>query len=170
MFDKKQKPASASGASAGPSIIAAGLQVVGDIDSDGALQVDGVVEGNVRCGRVDVGENGVIEGTVETGTLRVYGTITGSVEAKDVLLMSTARLKGDVLHGTLAVEAGAVVDGAYRRMEATTQQETERRETARRFHTAGRPNRRVRGPIAADKAPVAVAGIDDAVTAGQSSD
>lgn len=47
--------------------------------------------------------------------LVVRGRVEGSVRARQVQLASTARIEGDIVHATLAIESGAYFDGNCRR-------------------------------------------------------
>ncbi len=100
-----------------PSIISADLRIVGDIDGDGELHVDGRVDGNIRCETLTVGETGQVEGKIFVNTLRLLGAITGTVRAQTVSMMKTARMIGDVAHEKIEIEAGAMVDGVYKHLK-----------------------------------------------------
>ncbi|MGH8291525.1 MAG: polymer-forming cytoskeletal protein [Steroidobacteraceae bacterium] len=45
------------------------------------------------------------------GVLPLAGTIEGKIEAKKVVLTSTAHISGDVIHHEIKVELGAFIDG-----------------------------------------------------------
>ena len=98
-----------------PSIIAADLTITGDLVSEGDVHVEGTVNGDVRCRTLSVGEHGIIAGQVSGDLIRVRGEIVGQIDAMKVELASTARIKGDILHESVAVEAGAQIDGHLRR-------------------------------------------------------
>ncbi|MDJ0685296.1 MAG: polymer-forming cytoskeletal protein [Alphaproteobacteria bacterium] len=93
--------------------IAAGSIITGDLASDGELQMDGVLRGNVSCRRLVVGQNGELHGEVTADTLIVDGAIFGAVKAKTVLLGASARMIGDVDHEVLEVRPGAEIEGRY---------------------------------------------------------
>lgn len=121
MVFKKKEAAKASSQTvirnAPPSIISADLHIVGDIEGDGELHIDGRVDGNIRCESLTVGEQGQVEGKIVVTTLKLLGTITGSVRAQAVSMMKTARMIGDVAHQKIEIEAGAMVDGLYLKPE-----------------------------------------------------
>lgn len=100
-----------------PSIISADLHIVGDLEGDGELHIEGRVDGNIRCETLTVGERGQVEGKIVVTTLRLLGTITGSVRARVVSMMKTARMIGDVAHEKIEIEAGATVDGIYKHLK-----------------------------------------------------
>lgn len=101
-----------------PSIVSADLHVIGDLEGDGEMHIEGRVDGNIRCESLTVGERGQIEGKIVVNTLRLHGTITGSVRARSVSMMRTARMIGDVAHEKIEIEAGAMVDGLYKHLKA----------------------------------------------------
>ncbi|MGX6648085.1 bactofilin family protein [Maricaulaceae bacterium MS644] len=98
-----------------PSILSADLTVTGSILSDGEVQLDGVVEGDVRAGSLTVGEEATVKGEIVCETVVIRGRVEGSVRARQVQLASTARVEGDVIHATLSIESGAYFDGHCKR-------------------------------------------------------
>jgi cytoskeletal protein CcmA (bactofilin family) len=99
-----------------PSIVSADLTVTGDLVSAGEIQIDGRVEGDIRCASLIIGIAGAVTGEVSAQTVRMHGTVSGQVIAKSVFLASTARMVGDVTHESLAIEPGAFMEGHCRRM------------------------------------------------------
>lgn len=100
-----------------PSIISADLHIVGDLEGDGEIQIEGRVDGNIRCESLTVGEAGQVEGKIVVNTLRVLGTITGSVRSHTVRVMENARIIGNVAHQKIEIRAGAWVDGLYKHLK-----------------------------------------------------
>jgi cytoskeletal protein CcmA (bactofilin family) len=99
---------------AAPSIVSSDVAITGILQSEGDIQIDGRVDGNVRCARLVVGESGVIIGEVEADTVTVRGRVEGSIRARALTLAATARVEGDVLHRELEVESGAFIQGHFR--------------------------------------------------------
>ena len=100
-----------------PSIISADLHIVGDIEGDGELHVEGRVDGNIRCETLTIGESGQVEGKIITTSLTLLGTITGTVRARTVRMTETARMIGDVAHEKIEIRPGALVDGLYKQLK-----------------------------------------------------
>ncbi len=115
MFSKNDRTA-ASGAI--PSIIGTSMKVTGDLDSEGAVQIEGVVEGDVRCAEVTVGTGGHVLGQIQAETANINGTVTGEIQARRVVLSATARVTGDILHEELTIEAGGFVEGKMLRRDS----------------------------------------------------
>jgi len=102
---------------AAPSLISHDLRVIGDLISDGDLQIDGIVEGDVRSRNVTVGENAVVKGCITAEKARVRGHVEGEITARNVALAKSATVQGDILHESISIEAGAYIDGRCRRFD-----------------------------------------------------
>jgi cytoskeletal protein CcmA (bactofilin family) len=121
MFSKPVKPEAEPAAPArkpiAASLIAENVTLNGDLASDGDVQLDGLIRGDLRVGRLTVGESGQVEGSIEAEAVDIRGRVTGSVTAQNVRLYATAQVRGDVTHGQLAVDAGARFEGRSLRYE-----------------------------------------------------
>jgi len=93
------------------SVIGKDLVIEGGISGDGELTVDGVIRGDVRVGRLTIGETGQIEGTVSAELVEARGKVIGSITAKQIRLLATAHIDGDITHEQLAMETGASFQG-----------------------------------------------------------
>ncbi len=101
-----------------PSIVSADLRIEGNLHSIGDVQIDGVVNGDISSKTLTVGEGAEVHGAIEAESLRICGTVEGEVAAKTVVLTKTARVYGDVIHESLSVEAGALIHGFCKRLDA----------------------------------------------------
>jgi cytoskeletal protein CcmA (bactofilin family) len=99
-----------------PSIISADLTITGDLVSTGEIQVDGTIDGDIRCRALVIGVDGAVTGEIEADSVRLHGKVTGQVRAKTVFLAATAHMIGDITHESLAIEPGAFMEGHCRRM------------------------------------------------------
>ncbi len=109
-LEKKSRPMRPSGSSI-PSIIGSDIRVVGNITTPGEVQLDGIVEGEIVCGSLTIGEHGLVTGTVKADTLHLRGSIEGKLRAKTIHFERTAKVKGDVTYETMTMEAGVQVEG-----------------------------------------------------------
>ncbi len=99
-----------------PSIISADLRIFGDISSDGEIQIDGAVDGDIRTKTLLVGEGAHIKGEIVAETVHVHGTVSGQIKSRSVNLAKTAHVVGDILHEDLTIETGAFLEGHCKRM------------------------------------------------------
>jgi len=93
------------------SLIADDITIEGNVVGDGELHVDGVIRGDVRVPRLSVGETGHIEGSVLADAVETRGRIVGTITAKQVKLMGTCFVDGDITHEQLTMETGAFFQG-----------------------------------------------------------
>ena len=82
----------------------------GEFKSECDFRVDGNFEGTIETkGKVVIGKNGHIEGTVVCSSADIEGTINGNIHVDDLLsIRSTGEVNGDVVMSKLVVESGAV--------------------------------------------------------------
>lgn len=113
----------AVGGSDAPSIIGPGMNIVGDLVTDGTVRVEGRIEGTVRAGKaVLIGKGGEIAGDVLTQDAVIGGTVRGTVVAESRLeLQATSIIEGHirVRAGHLLVEEGAVHNGQTQMLDGT---------------------------------------------------
>ena len=64
-------PTRASGKGIVPSVISADMHVLGNIISDGFIDIDGKIEGNVKCRSATVRPNGLVRGDIAARSLAV---------------------------------------------------------------------------------------------------
>ncbi len=107
-------PAKRSARGTVPSIISADLTVTGTLISTGDIQIDGIVEGDVRSVGLVIGEKAEIHGEIMAEDLTVRGRVMGRIRARKVQLSATSHVEGDILHEAFAVEAGAFFEGNCR--------------------------------------------------------
>jgi len=93
------------------SLFSQGLTVRGDIVGDVEVHVDCAVLGDVKVGKLVVGPNARIEGSIVAQAIEIHGLVIGSVTAQAVRLYGTARVDGDITHEQLAMETGAEFQG-----------------------------------------------------------
>jgi cytoskeletal protein CcmA (bactofilin family) len=99
-----------------PSIISASLHVVGNLESEGDIQIDGAVDGDIRTTIVTVGQSAEVKGEIVAESVTIHGRVEGTVRARTVILGKNARVEGDIYQETLAVEAGAHFEGNCRKL------------------------------------------------------
>lgn len=112
MFSSSKKTNQAPAAKQNPpSILSAGLTVNGDLVSDGEMQIDCVVNGDVTAVQLAIGENARVVGEVIAEQVLIRGEVIGRIRAKSVELDKTAKVRGDIWHELLSIAAGAKIEG-----------------------------------------------------------
>ena len=93
------------------SLVAEGVRIHGNVATDGDLHLDGAVEGDLTVARLTIGETGLVTGAIKAETIEVRGRVVGTIAARQVRLLATARVDGDISHTELSIEAGAHFEG-----------------------------------------------------------
>ena len=95
------------------SIIAAGVQVTGDIESDGDIRIDGCVKGNVFCkSKVVIISTGKVIGDIQAVNIDVHGTVQGNITAGELLSLKTnCNITGNLATEKLQIEPNAIFNG-----------------------------------------------------------
>ncbi|WP_115367133.1 bactofilin family protein [Alteripontixanthobacter maritimus] len=93
------------------SVIGTDVTIKGDISASVDLHVDGRVDGDIACASLVQGEESVIEGAVKAESARLAGTVSGSINARELTILRTAKIDGDVHYDALTIEQGAQVEG-----------------------------------------------------------
>jgi cytoskeletal protein CcmA (bactofilin family) len=116
-------PAPAQGASAAPkpkpapSILSSDLVVKGNMKTTGDVQIEGMIDGDIRAHLLTVGEGATVKGEIVADDVVVNGRVIGRVRGLKVRLTSTARVEGDIIHKTIAIESGAHFEGSVQRQD-----------------------------------------------------
>ncbi len=119
MFSKADKSkASNNVVRAAPSLISTDLEITGNLQTSGEVQLDGNVTGDINCAKLVIGEKAIFAGHIEADEVMIRGQVTGRIKARDVHLAKTARVIGDIWHDSLAIDAGAFLDGHCKRNDA----------------------------------------------------
>lgn len=103
---------------AGLSLVGGEMTIGGGVTSEGALHVDGRIEGPVRCVALCQGQSGVIAGDIFADEARIGGLVEGNVSARCVVIEASARIEGDVAYDTISIAPGAYVEGRLARRSA----------------------------------------------------
>jgi len=89
------------------SIVGSGAQITGNLDAKHPIQIDGIVEGEIRGTAVRIGPTASVKGSVYAETLSLAGSMEGTIEAAAVNIEKGASFMGEVTCGSFGVEEGA---------------------------------------------------------------
>ena len=93
------------------SMLAQGVAIKGEVMGDGEVHLDCVIQGDIRVGKLVLGPNARVEGSLYAQVIEIHGRVTGQVSDKQVRLYGTAVVDGDITHEQLAMESGAQFQG-----------------------------------------------------------
>ena len=99
------------------SVLSSDLHVVGNLKTTGDINIEGTIDGDIRAHLLTVGEPATIRGEIIADDVVIHGRIVGRVRGLKVRLTSTARVEGDIIHKTIAIESGAHFEGSVQRQD-----------------------------------------------------
>jgi cytoskeletal protein CcmA (bactofilin family) len=108
-----------SSARAGESVIGKDMSIDGQaitVRCKGSLRVNGVIEADLHCSELVVGEEAVVKGSIAADNVRVFGQVYGAILGANVVLHPSAQVEGDIHSQSLTVEQGASFDGRARKV------------------------------------------------------
>ena len=86
------------------------VSIVGDIECDGDLLIEGRVHGRIRLRDVMlvIGTQAVVDGDIRGGRIVVHGIVRGSIRATECIEVAAS----GAVHGSLSANRIVVADGA----------------------------------------------------------
>ncbi|WP_284123848.1 bactofilin family protein [Parerythrobacter aestuarii] len=95
------------------SVIGSDVTITGNISASTELHVDGSIEGDITCASLVQGETSTVKGGIKAESARLAGKVEGSIDARELVILRTASITGDVHYDALTIEQGASVDGRF---------------------------------------------------------
>jgi cytoskeletal protein CcmA (bactofilin family) len=110
MFGKKSSESLLN--QSGRSFVAETMQIEGEFHFSGAVDVAGLINGNVYGKEMIILDTGSVEGNLHVSKLDINGHVEGQIVADEISLGSNSVIKGDILFKShLKTEEGAEIDG-----------------------------------------------------------
>ena len=110
MFGKKITDSSQN--QSARSYVAETMQIEGDFHFSGAVDVAGLINGNVYGKEMIILDTGSVKGNLHVSKLIINGHVEGQIVTDEISLGSNSVIKGDILFKShLKTEEGAEIDG-----------------------------------------------------------
>ena len=95
------------------NVLNSDVELKGTLKFAGEMTFDGKLDGDINSeGILNLGDNAVIKGTLDVGSVVVRGKITGNIIAKEKIdIKAKTELFGDVRSGKLVIEEGVTFVG-----------------------------------------------------------
>ena len=78
------------------SFIGESMQIEGDLNSSGAVDVAGLIKGNIHVKEMIIFETGSVRGSLHSVKVNINGHVEGHIIGEEVILGKQAVIKGDV--------------------------------------------------------------------------
>lgn len=109
------------------------IRIIGTIEIEGDLRLQGQIEGEVHCRKLYIEPTGCIDGLAVAEVVEIDGSVFGEVFADRMKLRNNCSVEADIHHCNLVLEDGAFFEGRSRRhmntqallahLEATSREE-----------------------------------------------
>jgi cytoskeletal protein CcmA (bactofilin family) len=96
------------------SLLEPSVKITGDLWSEGDVQIDGHLCGNINCAQLIVSKDAAVTGIIIGEEAVIRGKITGIIRATRVLLQGSARVKSEIIYQSLSIDEGATFEGVAR--------------------------------------------------------
>lgn len=117
MFNNKKNALTLRSDATVPTVISSDISIIGNLVSEGVVEIAGRIEGNIKCDRLNLHPTGLIKGDIIARETKLNGEIHGVIKAKQVNLSEKAKIHGFIIYETLSVAPGAVVFGQIKQSD-----------------------------------------------------
>jgi len=110
--EKTKKAAPAASVSKIETVIGPNAHFRGDIQSDGGVRIDGILEGAIDItGNLVIGEGAKLIAEVNANNISISGAVKGNISGNRVEILETGRVWGDLTINSLLLNEGAYLRG-----------------------------------------------------------
>jgi len=100
------------------TVISPRSKLEGRFETNGTLIIEGSITGTIKCGSLEIMENGNVDANVEAESAMVAGNFEGEMICKGKLIFfRRGKVKGDISYGTLSIESGGLLDGTASKLK-----------------------------------------------------
>ena len=105
---------------ANTTIIAAGTKIMGEIQIESKLHLDGEFSGTINSkGIIFLGKTGFIEGDIVSQKLIVTGRFFGTAHCKEIEILAGGKVVGKITSNVLVIERGGFFKGESKPKESS---------------------------------------------------
>ncbi|MEX2593363.1 MAG: polymer-forming cytoskeletal protein [Anditalea sp.] len=104
------------------SFFAKGFRLVGNIDANSDIRIEGTVEGNIKTSKkVIIGTTGSVIGNVNATNISLMGEVSGDIYISGLAKIGeTAKINGTITADKLQIEPGSIIEAEIKRFSAST--------------------------------------------------
>lgn len=91
--------------------------MIGNINCQSILEVEGKIEGDINGNIVTIRESGEVVGNIVANILNIKGKFSGNIKSEKVNISEKSEIKASIEYCFLCVEDGAIIEGGLKRIE-----------------------------------------------------
>ena len=97
------------------TVVSIDLNIVGNISTQGIVNVKGKVEGDIRSAKIVIEPDGIVEGCIYANELVIFGKFHGKIQADKVEIASSGLVEGELIYQRLSIDDGAYLDVSFQK-------------------------------------------------------
>ena len=92
------------------STLAKDIKINGSLESTDYLDFSGHLTGTLKSSTINLKPGSYVKGTITADTITVEGEVDGDIQAKDIYIKSTAKIKGNIRYQNIDIQNGSIIN------------------------------------------------------------
>ena len=92
------------------STLAKDIKINGSLESTDYLDFSGHLPGTLKSSTINLKPGSYVKGTITADTITVEGEVDGDIQAKDIYIKSTAKIKGNIRYQNIDIQNGSIIN------------------------------------------------------------
>ena len=92
------------------STLAQDIKINGSLESTDYIDFSGHLTGTIKSSTINLKPGSYVNGTVTADTITVEGEVDGDIQAKDIYIKSTAKIKGNIRYHNIDIQNGSIIN------------------------------------------------------------
>ena len=92
------------------STLAQDIKINGSLESTDYIDFSGHLTGTIKSSTINLKPGSYVNGTVTADTITVEGEVEGDIQAKDIYIKSTAKIKGNIRYHNIDIQNGSIIN------------------------------------------------------------
>ena len=92
------------------STLAKDITINGSLESTDYLDFSGHLTGTLKSSTINLKPGSYVKGTITADTITVEGEVDGDIQAKDIYIKSTAKIKGNIRYQNIDIQNGSIIN------------------------------------------------------------
>ncbi len=92
------------------STLANDIKINGSLESTDYLDFSGHLMGTLKSSTINLKPGSYVKGTITADTITVEGEVDGDIQAKDIYIKSTAKIKGNIRYQNIDIQNGSIIN------------------------------------------------------------
>ena len=86
------------------------IKINGSLESTEYLDFSCHLTGTLKSSTINLKPGSYVKGTITADTITVEGEVDGDIQAKDIYIKSTAKIKGNIRYQNIDIQNGSIIN------------------------------------------------------------